>query len=87
MEHAHILQIIFWGLGLCATGFFLLCGWMWWLVGKIKIKESLVEKIEEISTTLKSIDMALKGDYDKKGVITRVFEIEERCRRIHGDGK
>ena len=80
---SRLWTVLLWGFGLCSTGFFLLAGWMWWLVGKIKIKDDMVKKMDEISVTLKSIEIALKGDYDKKGVITRVFEIEKNCERRH----
>lgn len=86
MEISRVIwDVLLWGFGLCATGFFLLAGWMWWLVGKVRIKESMVEKMSEISGTLKSIESALVGDFDKKGLITRVNEIEKTCGRNHGE--
>lgn len=56
---------------------------MWWLVGRVRMKESLVEDVKTISNNIVEIKKALVGDFDKKGLITRVHEIEDKCEMRH----
>ena len=87
MPSEHLVwTIMLWGFGICATGFFLLAGWMWWLVGRIRIRDGLMDMVLEIKNSLKTIEGTLVGNFDKKGLITKVYELDERCERTHGPG-
>lgn len=73
-----IWDILLWGFGICATGFFLLAGWMWWIVQKLNGAVALQKNIENISQSIKKIEDALLGDYQHKGIISRHYDLERR---------
>jgi hypothetical protein len=90
---ANLWRFTLWGLGICTTGFFVLAGWMWYLVGQLHqrvtysdlkgefIKE--IEKdIEKIVVSLKRIESALIGDMEKPGLMTKVRDMEKHVNRI-----
>ena len=93
MEH-NLWEFIIWGFGFCITGFLFLAGWMWWMVGKLHDKvsydwiknnfqEDMNKKIDVMNMTLIQIREALIGSYEKKGVITRLADMERKCDENH----
>ena len=79
-----------WGFGICAAGFFTLSGCivvLWQKMGGyIKFKEER----DSINKTLKEIKNALIGDFQNKGLLTKVHEhatnietINVRCKELH----
>lgn len=90
MNESTVLSFLRWGFGICVTGFLFLAGWMWWIVGKLHDKVSfdwienqfqkgLNTKIDNINVTLTEIKNALVGDFNRKGLITKVDDIEKNC--------
>jgi len=89
-----IWRVMLWGFGTCITGFLFLAGWMWWIVGKLHDKVSyewienqfqkdMNKKIDMMNKTLVDIRVALVGDYQSKGLITRLIDMEEKCNENH----
>lgn len=64
-------------LGICATGFFFLAGWCWYLHGKYAAIWATSDKVDEIHK-------ALLGDMYKEGLISKTRRLEENCRIRHG---
>jgi len=65
--------------GICVTGFFVLAGWMWWMIGQIA-KRATYEWIQKnVDVKLDQIKEALMGSMDKEGLISRVRRIDENC--------
>ena len=88
MEHEFFVKLLFWGLGICVSGFFFLAGWMWWLVGKLhdkvsyewlenQFQKNLNVKMDTMNITLVDIKNALVGTFESKGVITKVEENQQ----------
>ena len=65
--------------GICVTGFFVLTGWMWWMVGQIAKKASYEWIKLNMESKLDDIKGALMGTMDKEGLISRVRRIDENC--------
>lgn len=69
-----------WGFGICATGFFFLAGWSWYLNAKIGAVIHTAQKVDEIH-------IALLGDMRHEGLISRTRRMEEQCKIRHGEAK
>ena len=65
---------LWWVAGTCVSGFFVLLGWCWRISGRLTI----VKEIVEMNRTLKKIEIALIGDFEKKGLLTKHRELERR---------
>lgn len=77
-----IVNMMQWTLGICATGFFFLAGWILWLVQRVKERPTFKEMKEEIAGSalmIKQIHDAILGDMKNEGVISRLRRIDERC--------
>ena len=88
MDSTLVIRVLLWGLGLCATGFLFLAGWMFWLVGQLHqrvtykdLKEEFVKDVEkdmgQVVKTLDEIKIGLFGDLRKpgSGLVTFVHDL------------
>jgi hypothetical protein len=73
-----ITDMITWGFGICATGFFFLALWIRQIADRILLAE------------IKEIKRALIGDIDKPGIVALLHihsedikEIKLRCKELH----
>lgn len=71
-----------WGLGLCAAAFGTLMGWVFMLSRSINNQKHLSESIVSIVESVKKIETALVGNYDKKGLMTKHDELEKDVHEI-----
>jgi len=87
-EIEHLWKFCYWGFGLCSTGFFVLAGWLWWMVGKMsqkvshqwleeKFEKDIKEDMDKVVRVLSEIKDALIGDFQHKGAITRLHDVEK----------
>jgi hypothetical protein len=65
-----------WGFGICATGFFFLAGWCWYLNSKMSAVLDVKEKVNEIHR-------ALMGDFKEEGLVSRQRRMEKECSIRH----
>lgn len=82
METTELLQIIKWGFGICAGGFFTLAGWLYALT-----RETVTSK--QILAELKDIKLGLFGDMNHIGLVAEVRshandieEMKKHCKEI-----
>lgn len=85
-----VLALIQWTIGICATGFLFLAGWILYLVQRIKdrptfewlekqFKVEIKTDIGNLSSVLNEIRDALLGDMEREGLISRTRRMQERC--------
>lgn len=90
MEESTIRQLwIFclWYAGISATvalGFF---GWLASLSNRIAVKENIREDLDDMANDLKAIKIALIGDFEKKGLVTKMFDLENRINDMEDEEK
>lgn len=76
-EIAQLWNLLQWGLGICAGGFFLLAGWIWIILGKVRETMDLGKKIEKVIESNEKIEKALLGSYDNpKGLVHRLEDLK-----------
>ena len=78
----HLWTICIWFFGISTTVTIGLFGWLMKIQGKISIGESLLKDVKKIVLDLDEIKIFLKGDYDKKGFITRISDVENRMTKV-----
>ena len=69
MADSEILELGRWALGVCVTGFFFLCGCIWWVSRQLP-------DAKKIAKDLGAIKDALLGTMDKQGFISKLYSIE-----------
>ena len=87
---SRLWQISIWYWGISATITVGLFGWLMKIQTRISIGESIEKDLKKMSMDLDEIKVALKGDYEKKGLFTRYFELESRVDKlelINGESK
>ncbi len=86
MTNPEMFTLLRWGLGICVTGFLFLAGWI------LKVQNMLKEKVDKIDIkddvhsireSIQKIEDAIIGTVDKQGIINKVHEQEETCKRNH----
>lgn len=75
-------NLIYKAFGVCVTGFFVLAGWMWYMIGRINEHQNLSTEMKELKEVLKEIRDAFIGDFDKKGLITKHYDLEARVKSL-----
>ena len=78
----HLWTLCIWFFGISTTVTIGIFGWLMKIQGKISIGESLLRDIKKIVLDLDEIKIALTGDYDKKGFISRLLDIEKRIEML-----
>lgn len=80
-------KFVYWGFGLCGTGFFFIVGWVIKiqieLSGKVtykwieeKFEKDLKAQMEIMNNTLAEIRNAVVGGIEKPGIISRLRDVE-----------
>jgi hypothetical protein len=88
-----VWNVLLWGLGVCVSGFFVLAGWMWWLVGKVNdkatyewiqdnLQASMDKKMDSMQDTLNQIKNAIVGDFTQRGLISKQDDIERDIEEV-----
>lgn len=75
-----------WYFGISATITVGIFGWIVKLNGKVSMKQTIHEDLNTITKDLREIKTALIGDYDKKGLLTKHHELEDRVKTIESKG-
>lgn len=74
--------LIRWAFGICVTGFFTICGWLFMLTRNVQNQKVLTDNITKIAESMTKIEIALIGDYGSKGLITKHEDLEKDVHRI-----
>lgn len=74
--------ICIWFFGISTTITLCLFGWLMKLQSKITLGDSIDKDLKTIVGDLNEIKKAMVGDYDKKGLITRHHELEDRVKAL-----
>lgn len=69
MDNTELFRFMMWGFGICASGFFVLLS-------------IVVGTAHNMTKPVKEIRDALIGTLIKKGIITKIFEMEEDVKEI-----
>lgn len=67
-----------WATGLGATFFIAIIGWLIALQNRISVRADVHATLDTIKNDIHEIRKSLIGDYDKKGLLTKHHELEER---------
>lgn len=76
-----------WATGLGATFLLAIIGWIFALQTRISVKEDVHKTLDRIQRDIHEISKALVGDYDKKGLLTKHHELEDRVRILEVGNK
>lgn len=71
-----------WFAGISATTTLAVLGWLIALNNRVAIKDNIHKDLEGIKLSLGEIKVALIGDYEKKGLLTKYHELEERVQEL-----
>jgi len=75
-------QVCIWYFGISATVTIALFGWLVNIQSRIAIGESINTEIKKLCVDVSEIKDALKGSYDKKGLITKHYDLETRIEKL-----
>ena len=75
---SQLWSFLFWFVGISATFTLTIIGWLLVLTAKVGIKIDFSKKLEEISKSVNEIKTALLGDFDKKGLVSKHYALEDR---------
>lgn len=78
----HLWTAFIWFAGISTTVTLAMFGYLIKVHTRIQIGESILEAITRAVKDLDEIKNALKGDYEKKGLITRHYDLEHRVEVI-----
>lgn len=71
-----------WFAGISTTVTITLFTWLAKIQAKITLADSIKDNIERIVKDLDEIKVALKGDYEKKGLMTKHYDLEKRVEAL-----
>jgi hypothetical protein len=71
-----------WFFGISTTVTLGLFGWLINITSKINVGESIIKNMNTLVKDVDDIKNALIGDYDKKGLVTRHYELEKRVEEL-----
>lgn len=78
-----------WYAGISATITMSLFAWLTNLTNKVSARQNIGEDLDDIIKDLKEIKIALIGDFNKKGLVSKFFDLEKRIdgveEKIGGD--
>lgn len=75
MDYKTAVDLMMWGFGICATGFFFLVTCIWWIARQLPSAKKIADDIHEIKE-------ALMGTMDKPGFIARLFDVIKDVKEI-----
>lgn len=73
-----------WATGIGATFMIAIIGWIIALQNRISVKEDVHKTLDKIQSDVHEVRKALVGDYEKKGLLTKHHELEDRVRDLEG---
>jgi hypothetical protein len=68
--------MIRWVFGICAGGFMTMAGWLFNMTGQVNQAKRLVQSITDIKESVRKIEVAMIGDYQHAGLITKHKDLE-----------
>ena len=74
--------VCLWYFGISTTVTIGLFGWLMKLQSKISLGETIEGNIKQMSLDLSDIKRCMLGDYDKKGLIAKHGELDERVKEL-----
>lgn len=78
--------VCIWYFGISATITVGLFGWLTNLNSRASVRESIRSDLDRIVVDVQAIKEALIGGYDKKGLVTKVYELDVRLKELEAMG-